>query len=1016
MKKKVNALFFLLSLLFGSAVSLNAQQVLQNVYDREITSLNGNWEIIVDPFDTGYYDYRLNSTNGFFKNLKPKSKSDLVEYDFVKTETLKVPGDWNTQSDRFFFYEGSIWYKKDFTYQKKYDKKAYLYFGAANYLANVYLNGEVIGTHEGGFTPFSFDITDKVKEGDNFVILRVNNDRKPEGVPTVNSDWWNYGGITRDVLLVETPVISLDDYSIHLTKGKYNEISGYVQTNVRKEGLSVKVSIPELKLSQTVITDQTGKARLSIKASPELWSPESPKLYDVELSCGDDILHDKIGFRQIETRGKGIYLNGKKVFLRGISIHEEAPFRQGRVATEAECRTLLGWAKELGCNFVRLAHYPHNEKMVRAAEEMGLMVWDEIPVYWTIHWDNPETFKNASNQLCEMINRDKNRCAVVVWSIANETPHSDARDKFLSALARQVRCADNTRLLSMAMEVSWKPDEVCSIDDNMSKYVDIISFNCYLGWYGGKVEDCKNRKWDIPYDKPFFVSELGAGALQGFHGGKDERFTEEYQEELYKQTLAMYDRAEGFSGMSPWILMDFRSARRQLHGVQDFFNRKGLISENGQKKKAFYVLQDFYKQKKEEYTPGGTKAGVLPLAADKLNKEKKAPHILLVSGWQDVNIGDIAHTPGLLNVLKEYIPNAKITLWKWAARNPEVAALYKKDFPDVEVVYGRPDNYGTVPNDEVLAAINQADILVHGSGPMVVAHEYIEVWRNLTDKPYGIFGVTTQNIWPSLKNILNDAAFILTRETASLAILKEKGITQPEICFVPDAAFALNIRDDKKAGDFMKANELEERKFLVVIPRLRKTPYWLLDYRKGEFSQQQIDEATALNNQWKEVDHAKMREAIIRYVRETGNKVLVCPEMTYQVDIMDELIINPLPEDVKKNVIKRGYWMPDEAASLYSKAFCVLSIECHSPIMALKNGTPAIYIRQPEDTIKGQMYYDLGFSKWVFEIDKTTGKQIGDCLMEIQSDYEGAQKYRQKGIDKASALFKVGAGIVKKNL
>lgn len=604
MKKKINIIVLLLCLLFCSVLSLNAQQILQNVYAREITSLNGNWEIIVDPFDTGYYDYRLNSTNGFFKNLKPKSKSDLVEYDFVKTETLKVPGDWNTQSDRFFFYEGSIWYKKDFNYHKKDDKKVYLYFGAANYVANVYLNGDVIGMHEGGFTPFSFDITDKVKEGNNFVILRVNNHRKPEGVPTVNSDWWNYGGITRDVLLVETPVVYLDDYFIGLTKGKYNEISGYVQTNVKKNGLSVKVSIPELKVNQTLTTDETGKALFTVKTSPRLWSPEEPKRYDVLVSCGDDIINDKIGFRQIETRGKGIYLNNKQVFLRGISIHEEAPFRQGRLDSEMECRTLLEWAKELGCNFVRLAHYPHTEKMVRIAEEMGLMVWSEIPVYWTIHWENPETFKNASNQLSEMINRDKNRCAVVVWSIANETPHSEARDNFLGTLAHQVRSADNTRLLSMAMEVSWKPNNVCAIDDNMNKYVDIISFNCYIGWYGGKVEDCKTRKWEIPYDKPFFVSEFGAGALQGFHGDVDERFTEEYQEELYKQTLAMYNRVEGFSGMSPWILMDFRSARRQLHGVQDFFNRKGLISENGQKKKAFFVLQTFYEQKKKEYKSG----------------------------------------------------------------------------------------------------------------------------------------------------------------------------------------------------------------------------------------------------------------------------------------------------------------------------------------------------------------------------------------------------------------------------
>lgn len=582
-------------------LQVKAQTTLQNVYARNVQSLNGSWQTIVDPFDAGYYDYRLKiSTNGFFKNAQPLTPSDMVEYDFSNAEMLMVPGDWNTQSDRLFFYEGSIWYKRDFEVPRTTNKKTYLYFGAVNYLANVYLNGEPIGNHEGGFTPFWFDVTERLKDGKNTLVLRVNNERKPEAVPTVNSDWWNYGGITRDVLLVQTPVVSVDDYLVQLAKGKYNVIEGYVQLCEAKAGVSVELSIPELRVKQRLLTDAGGRATFSVKATPKLWSPEHPKRYEVVLRNGEEILTDRIGFRQIETQGKHILLNGERVFLRGISIHEEAPFRQGRVSSIDECRTLLNWAKELNCNFVRLAHYPHSEAMVRAAEEMGLMVWDEIPVYWTIHWENPETYQNASKQLAAVMERDKNRCAVVVWSVANETPHSAARDTFLSKLAKQVRTKDNTRLLSMAMEVTGTKDNVSQVQDNMSDYVDIISFNNYLGWYGGKVSDCETRQWNIPYDKPFFISEFGGGALYGRHGDKNERWTEEYQEELYRQTLAMYDRVEGFAGTSPWILMDFRSARRQLHGVQDFFNRKGVISERGQKKKAFFVLRDFYEKKREQ--------------------------------------------------------------------------------------------------------------------------------------------------------------------------------------------------------------------------------------------------------------------------------------------------------------------------------------------------------------------------------------------------------------------------------
>jgi beta-glucuronidase len=593
----MNKIFLILCLCLLNPV-VQAGTVLQNVYSRQVCSLNGVWNTIVDPFDNGYYDYRMNvSKNGFFRNEKAKTKSDLVEYNFDTAPLMNVPGDWNTQDDKLFLYEGSVWYKKDFIYSPKPGNRVYLYFGAVNYLCNVYLNGIQLGTHEGGFTPFSFEITKKLKEGNNYVVLRVNNERKLENVPTVNFDWWNYGGITRDVLLVEVPQTYVDDYLVQLPKGSFDKISGYVQLNDTMAGVKVNVEIPELKISKTLLTDTKGRVAFVWPTKPKLWSPETPKRYEVNITCNEEKLTDRIGFRQIETQGKKVLLNGKQTFLRGICIHEEAPYRQGRVFSREESMILLNWAKELGCNFVRLAHYPHNEFMVRAAEEMGLMVWSEIPVYWTIQWENPNTYRLASGQLTDMMDRDKNRCAIVIWSVANETPHSEARDAFLSRLAKQVKSIDSTRLLSMAMEVAGTKDNVSLVQDNMSQFVDIISFNNYLGWYGGKTTDCLTRSWNIPYDKPVFISEFGAEAVAGRYGDKSERWTEDYQEELYKNTLAMYDKIDGFSGISPWILMDFRSTRRQLPGVQDFFNRKGVVSEQGIRKKAFYLLQDFYRKK-----------------------------------------------------------------------------------------------------------------------------------------------------------------------------------------------------------------------------------------------------------------------------------------------------------------------------------------------------------------------------------------------------------------------------------
>ena len=237
--------------------------------------------------------------------------------------------------------------------------------------------------------------------------------------------------------------------------------------------------------------------------------------------------------------------------------------------------------------------------MVREAEKMGLLVWSEIPVYWTILWDREDVYANALNQLDEMIERDINRCNIVIWSIANETPHGDARDRFLSSLAKYAREKDPSRLISMAMERNDKSAEILSVRDNMSEYVDIISVNQYVGWYDGTNEKIDRVSWEIDYDKPVMISEFGGDALFGKHGTETDIWTEEYQADLYRKTIRMIEErmSPHISGMSPWVLKDFRSARRLLPQTQDGFNRKGLVSDRGERKQAYYILQDFYKKK-----------------------------------------------------------------------------------------------------------------------------------------------------------------------------------------------------------------------------------------------------------------------------------------------------------------------------------------------------------------------------------------------------------------------------------
>ncbi len=589
------ALCFLLLTLPASAQST---EVIGNVYGRHTTTLNGAWRTIPDPFENGFYNYRYEPLyeGGFGENREPSSKSDLVEYDFATADQLYVPGDWNSQRDEFFFYEGTIWYQRDFDYDLSDGRRLFVYFGAANYDAKVWVNGEYLGGHIGGYTPFQFEITDLVRSNGNFIVVKVDNKRLREAVPTVNTDWWNYGGLTRDVMLVEVPETHVQDYFIQLDPDDPNRIAGWVRLDGPDASQSVTVRIPEAGLETAVATDSSGFAVIALNANLERWSPEHPRRYEVVVESETDRVAERIGFRTIETRGHDILLNGESVFLRGISIHEEAPIRGGRAFSREDAEVLLSWSRELGCNFVRLAHYPHNEHMTRAADSLGLLVWSEIPVYWTILWDNEATFQNAKRQLREMIARDRNKASIILWSVSNETPLSEPRLSFLRALTEEARALDPTRLITAALERHYIDEKTQMIDDPFGEYLDVVGVNEYIGWYDGLPDKMVGMQWQMVYDKPLIISEFGAGALQGFHADSLTRFSEEYMASVYRHQVDMLSRIPFLRGTTPWILADFRSPRRQRPHIQDFWNRKGLISDRGIRKRAFYVLQEFYRE------------------------------------------------------------------------------------------------------------------------------------------------------------------------------------------------------------------------------------------------------------------------------------------------------------------------------------------------------------------------------------------------------------------------------------
>lgn len=580
----------------STASSPSTSPLIANVGGRTAISLDGTWNSIIDPYESG-----LGSR--FYENAKPKSKSDLIEYDFDRSPKLRVPGDWNTQRESLLFYEGVIWYQRYFSYQKKEHTRTFLYFGAANYQARVWLNGVKLGEHQGGFTPFDFEVTDKIADGENSVVVEVDNTRRADGVPGLHTDWWNYGGLTRSVQLIEVPGTFIENYAVHLAKDG-SHIEGWVQVNGPRDKDAITIEIPEIHLNRTEPTDASGRYVFSFPAKFELWSPENPKLYRIDISGRSDSVSDEIGFRTLEVRGTQILLNGKPIFLRGICLHEEAPFRSGRAFSEADDSTLLNWAKELGANFVRLAHYPHNEEMIRLADRMGLLVWEEVPDYWDIDWKNPETLDNAKTQLRDVIARDQNRAAVAMWSMSNETPISPERTVFLKAMADYARQLDSTRLITSALNRTEHAGDVRTLNDPLAESLDVIGLNQYIGWYEGKPEDADRAQWRFAVEKPVIISEFGGGAQYGLHADSATRFSEEYQANLFQHQIGMLQRIPELAGMTPWVLMDFRSPRRFLPGIQDYYNRKGLVSDRGQKKQAFYVLQKFYQEKQQHSAAG----------------------------------------------------------------------------------------------------------------------------------------------------------------------------------------------------------------------------------------------------------------------------------------------------------------------------------------------------------------------------------------------------------------------------
>jgi beta-glucuronidase len=576
--------------------------------------LSGPWHYSLDPFRAGLAGFHGETPDrGQLRSREIDARKEmaadnrlLYEFDLANSPVTTLPSSWLTQAPELRYYQGLMWYQRNFPSPADRKGRSFLRFGAANYSTVVYINGQPVGRHEGGFTPFTFEVSKLLRTGDNQITVGVDSQASEATVPPPVTDWENYGGITRSVRLISTPDTYVDSASLELTRDGRIAVSAHLD-GPQAANRALNLRIADLRIELAGTTDAQGNWRASVAAPRTLvrWSPEQPQLYDVSIAAGDDTWRDRIGFRVIEVRGSDILLNGKPVFLRGISLHEEElGTNPTRAITPSAARALLTEIKGgLHGNFVRLAHYPHSEVMTRMADELGLIVWSEVPVYWRVAWPNPDTLATARNTLAENILRDRNRASIAIWSVANETPVTAARNAFLETLVRDVRALDDTRLVSAALLVERSQGEkgpIMTMADPLAKSLDVLAINTYNGWYTpDRLADLPAIVWRVPSDKPLVFSEFGADAKAGFHDlrGAPQKFSEEYQAEFYRKTLEMASKVPTLRGMSPWILKDFRSPRRQHPDFQQGWNRKGLISETGARKQAFDVLAGYYEER-----------------------------------------------------------------------------------------------------------------------------------------------------------------------------------------------------------------------------------------------------------------------------------------------------------------------------------------------------------------------------------------------------------------------------------
>lgn len=550
---------------------------------RRTISLDGDWRFVLDPFDEGLRQRWYADTPS-----DPATWTLPRDYDGGDWQTIPVPACWTTERLEWRHYEGAAWYLRWFDRPAlAAGERLFLRVGAALVRARVFVNGAFIGGHLGGSSPFFVEVTPACVEGANRLQIMVENRRTATRVPMHHIDWFNDGGLAREVSLVVVPSVHIRAFELALADDGMRlrvRLSEAVESTAR-------LTLPALDLATDIpVVDGVAEAILPLPNGLVRWSPQTPTRYPATLTAAGDTVHERIGFRTIAARGTQILLNGTPLTLRGVCCHED-DIVLGRTTSEADIRRRFDHVKELGANAVRLAHYPHHERVAEIADEVGILLIAEVPVYWAIAFDDPDTLGDADNQLRELIARDINRASVIAWSIGNENADTDARYAFLAHLAASAREADGTRLVTAACLINR---QTFAVADRIAAHLDVIGVNEYFGWYEPNLDDLARLLANSPADKPLVISETGADAAAGFQGAPGVLFSEAHQAHVHLAQLAIVARFPAVVGYFPWLLYDFRSERRQT-GLQRGHNLKGLIArDKATKKQAFHVIASAY--------------------------------------------------------------------------------------------------------------------------------------------------------------------------------------------------------------------------------------------------------------------------------------------------------------------------------------------------------------------------------------------------------------------------------------